>query len=603
MQPIDANTLKPVPLHLIDTVRRLGDAPAYWHEVDGDWQSQSWSGFGAEVERAGRALIALGLDPGQVVCILGRNRPEWVVMAHAAMAAGCNPTGIYFTSSAEEIDYIIRHSDCPLVLCDTDENLSRVQSVRADVPGLRHVVSMNRQVAEADVLSWPDFLGLGGAEFQPELDARRNALTLKDTALLVYTSGTTGKPKAVVLSHRAAIWITQTLGEFMQVKDGARMLSYLPLAHIAEFNNSILGQAVFGSQVWYCLDPLTMRDVLPLCRPTVFLGVPRVWQKIEERITTGVAAAKGAKGAMARWALGVGQEVAQKRLGGQKPGFGLALQYRLADRLLLRRVRRALGLADCGTILSSAAPISVQTLQFFFGLGIDVYEGYGQSEACGPSTMNCASANRLGSVGKPLPGIEARVAEDGEVLVRGPNVFDGYLKDPESSSETLTEDGWLLTGDLGQIDEDGFVTITGRKKEILITTGGKNISPAAIENDLTDIPLVEHAMLLGDGRKFVAALLSISEDALAAFAKAEGLDNPTPLHPRVQEVVAAAIAQINPRYSRVNQVHEFRILDRPLSQDADELTPTLKMKRRVIEENHAALIDAIYANPPEQEPL
>lgn len=596
MTQIDTSKLEPVPRSFVKTAAKFADRVAYRDYLDGRWHAVTWSEYAKQVEQAARALLAHGLKKGDIVCILGGNRPEWTIMAQAAIAIGCAPAGIYFTCSAEEIAYILGHSEAPMVLCETEEHIERVRRVRADIPTLKNVVVMERTKFDGDdLISWQDFNAAGTEEFKRKVGCRRAAVTHEDTAVLVYTSGTVSDPKAVVLSHRAAAWAPATMAGMFGTDENDRILSYLPLAHIAELTNSVLLHARSGAEIWFCLDTLSLPDRLPECNPTIFFGVPRVWQKIEERITQRLATATGFKAKLANWAIDVGRDVAVAQLDEKPISGGLKVKHRIADKLILSKVRGALGMTECRVAISGAAPISRNTLEFLAGLGVMIYEVYGQSEDCGPTTFNTPEHVKLGTVGRPIPGLEIKIADDDEVLVRAPSLFEGYLKDPEATAETLV-DGWMHTGDLGRIDNQGFLTIIGRKKDILITAGGKNVAPAGIENAMVDIPLVEHAILIGEGRKFLSALITISPDALASFAEQHDLGEIGSDHPEVHRAVSDAIDEINARLARVEQVRKFTILDRSFSQEEGELTPTLKMKRPGITKNHSAAIEALYAD-------
>lgn len=582
-----AGGLPSSPIKLVETAKLRGDKIAY-RVPDGDgWAATSWTDYLAEVEAAGRAMIAAGVAPGQVVCILGANTPEWTTMSLAAMSIGAKPAGIYLSCSAEEIAYILNHSEAPIVLAETAEHYARISESLDALPHLKTVVMMRGAPADADIqIGWDDFVATGGETEQAELIARRDAVKPEDTGTLVYTSGTTGPPKAVVLSYGALSWTSSTLLEMFPMAGDDRLMSYLPLAHIAEATNSIHNHVFAGYELWFVRDLTELATRLPQVRPHTMFGVPRVWQKIHEGLQAKLGEATRVKAKLAAWALKVGREAALLELDG-KPVTGLlAMKRDFADKLVLSKIRIALGLDECRLPVSGAAPISAEVLEFFASLGVVIYEVYGQSEDCGPTSFNRPGAVKFGTVGRPIPGLEVRIADDDEILVRAPSLFDGYLKNEAATEETLA-DGWMLTGDLGRLDNEGFLHIIGRKKDIIITAGGKNISPANLEGDLMDIPLVEHAVVIGDERKYLSAVITLSADAMAA---AGNPDDAT-----VQADIQKGVDAMNDRYARVEQIRAFAILDAPLSIEAGELTPTLKVKRNIVMKNHAALIDGIYA--------
>ncbi len=593
---VDADKVEIAPRQFELTARQHGASIAYRTLGDNGWESTNWSHYLDEVRRAARALIALGVKKGDAVCILGFNKPEWTIMAFAAMMVGGKPAGIYFTSSPEEIAYILNHSDAPVLLAETDEHFARVAEVRKELKTLRHVVMM-RGARSADKLqmSWQEFNDKGEDRFNKELDERIAAIAPADAGTLIYTSGTTGPPKAVVLSHRSLAWTAETIGNMGLSSPEDRILSYLPLAHIAEAMNSIHGHARVGYEVWFAQSIDLLGQHLKDCRPTIFFGVPRVWQKMHETLQSRLGEATGVKAKLAAWSLKVGREHSQALLNDQQPSGLLAFKHRIADKLVLSKIRDALGLNLCRFPVSGAAPISSNILDFFASLGIIIYEVYGQSEDCGPTTFNLPGAIKFGSVGKAVPGLEVRIADDDEILVRSPSVFDGYAKDEAATAETFIK-GWMHTGDLGRVDNHGFVYVTGRKKDIIITSGGKNITPANLEGDLMDISLVEHAVVAGDGEKFLTAVLTLQPEILTGFLQGKGIkdDSNVRSHPEVLGAIQSGVDAMNDRYARVENIRKFAILDRQLTMEDDELTPTLKVKRKKVLKNHEAVVRQMY---------
>jgi long-chain acyl-CoA synthetase len=590
--------LRPTPQCLIDTATRLPDRPAYFVRDAQGWQPTSWSALLRDVQRAARALVGLGVQPGQTVCILGFNRPEWLVMDHAAMMVGATSAGIYWTSAPVEVAYILQHSRAPLLLLEDAGQHAKLQASGAALPQLRHVVSMGTLTLPG-CLDWQGFLAQGdGPEaerLQAEVERRLAALRLSDLGSLIYTSGTTGHPKAVMLSHGNLAWTAQTLNRVYAMDERGRLISYLPMAHVAEKVGAIHAPARAGNAIYFARAIEQLLEHMKEVRPTVYFGVPRLWEKMHAALAEKLGAARGVKGAMARWAMGVARRWHERQLAGEAPGVLLDARMALARRLVLRKVHAALGLDAATLLLSSAAPISPEVLKFFFSLDLPVRELYGQSEVCGPTTLNLSGATRVGSVGRPIEGLTLRIADDGEVLVRSPGVFQGYAGDAAASAEAL-QDGWLHSGDPGRLDADGYLFITGRKKDLIITSGGKNISPANLESDLMGQPLIEHAVVVGEGRHFLAALLTLKADELQAFAEREGLPREgLERHPRLLQALQAQVDAVNARHARVDTVRKFAVVPGPFSIDAGHLTPTLKLRRKAVIDAHRAVVDSLYA--------
>jgi long-chain acyl-CoA synthetase len=580
--------------------QRPADAACYV-KSDGAWKPISWADHLAEVRRAARALVALGLQPGQAVGILGFNRPEWVVFDLAGMLAGGAAAGIYVTSSPEDVEYVLGHCAAGTVLVENEEQWEKVRQVRTHLPGLRHVVLMRgSKVDDPMVLDWDSFLARGdsGSVTDAEIDARLAALLGDQMATLIYTSGTMGPPKGVMLSHHNLAWTAEKALGVGRLSSSDSTLSYLPLSHVAEQIFSLHAPIWGGYPVYFAEAVTKVADNLKEIQPTIVFGVPRVWERFHEAVRAKLGTEKGLKAKILAWAQGVGRRVVDLRNRGQEPGGALALQYRLADRLVFSKVKPLLGLANARLCFCGGAPVSKEIPEFFAGLDVTIYEVYGQSEDCGPTAFNRPGANKFGTVGPPWPGVEVRIADDGEVLVKGPNVFLGYLNDPQATAEAL-EGGWLHSGDLGQLDEGGYLTLIGRKKEILITSGGKNVAPANIEMALKQMELIADAVVIGDRRRYIAALLTLEPQAAGRFAERHKLNGQT-LHDHplvIAEIERWINEHLNPRLARVEHVRRFRILPRNLTIEDGELTPTLKVKRRVVYERFAAEIEALYAEP------
>ncbi len=574
------------------------ETPAAHTRTNGVWQSLSWREYTGLTRRVARALIALGVQAGQATCILGFNRVEWITFGIGTQAVGAAPAGIYTTCSPSEVQYIVHHAEASVVLVENAAQFAKLAQERDRLPNLRHVVLMQGATVDDPLaLTWDEFLARGDATSEAAVDARLRDIAEDATATYIYTSGTTGPPKAVMLSHRNVLWTADAIASLMHFTPADSMLSYLPLSHIAEQLISMYGPVVLGNQVYFAEALEKLPDNLREVQPTIFFGVPRIWEKFHAAVRAKLGQVTGPKKHLLAWAMGVARRVHALRNSGAAVSGVLDLQYQLAQRLVFRKLKTALGLGRIKVCTSGAAPIARDVLEFFSGLDIVVHEVYGQSEDCGPTTTNYPGATRFGAVGRPLRGVEVRLADDGEILVRGENVFKGYFKDPAATAETLI-DGWLHSGDLGSFDADGFLHITGRKKEIIITAGGKNIAPKNIEAALKQHPLIEEAVIIGDRRKFLGALLTLQPTAAAWLAEhvpGGAVHVAGGVHPALQQELQTWIEKVNEDFARVEHVRKFRVLPRSLQQEDDELTPTLKLKRRNIDRNWAELIESMYA--------
>jgi long-chain acyl-CoA synthetase len=573
-----------------------GDRPAYYEKVDGAWAATTWRGYADQVTAAARSLIALGVEAGDTVNILGFNRPEWVILDVAAMAVGAIPAGIYATNSPEECGYIVGHSQAPVVLVENEEQWAKIDEVRDRLPDLRHVVTMRPAGVIDDplVMSWEGFLARGADVDPGRVRERLEGLRPAQVATLIYTSGTTGLPKGVMLSHDNLMWTASQAVHLFEIDAEDFNVSYLPLSHIAEQVFTVHAPAMAGSAIYYAESFPRVADNLREVQPSIFFGVPGVWDRLGRGVRGHLATLNAPKARVARWAMGVAARVNDLRNRGQEPGAWLAGRYRLAQRLVLRRAKQALGLGAARLAVTGAAPISPDLLEFFSGLDIPIREVYGQSEDTGPTTVTRTERTAYGSGGPPFPGVEVRIADDGEVLVRGRNVFLGYFRDPEATAATLV-DGWLHSGDLGEFDDAGMLWITGRKKDIIITAGGKNVAPKLLEQGVRDHPLVAEVVVIGDRRRYLTAVVTLDDEAAAEFLEERGLTGPARESEEVRSEIQQAIDRLNTRFARAEQIKRFAILPRRLSIEEGELTPTLKVRRSAVAEHFAELIDAMYA--------
>jgi len=585
-----------IPRRLFDQAKKRPDVAAYFHKADGRYRSTTWAQYAALVKRAAKALIALGFDAGSTVSILGFNRPEWVVLDVAAMAAGGAAAGIYTTSSPEEVRYIVHHAESKLVLLENELQWTKVQKELERMPRLRHAVMMEGapRVDHPMVLSWEEFLAKGDDVADERFFERLDALEPGGLATLIYTSGTTGPPKGVMLSHQSLAWTSEAAGKLTRGSGTDVAISYLPLSHIAEQVFSVHGHITVGYALYFAESIEKVPDNLKEVQPTIFFGVPRIWEKLHAGITDKLRQAPRARRAIAEAAIRVGKAYHGAKNAGKMPHPLVDLAHTLFDKLVYSKLKPAIGLGRARFCVSGAAPIAPSVLEFFAGLDVPVYEVYGQSEDCGPTSITRPGNAKIGTVGPPLDGVEVRFGDDGEILVRGPNVFMGYFKEPEATAETL-QDGWLCSGDLGKLDEDGNLVITGRKKEIIITAGGKNIAPKNIEAGVKDCPLVGECVVIGDRRKYLTMLVTLEPEAAKkamAAARATGEPHAAPF---VRAEIQKQLDRVNEQMARVEQVKKFVILPRPFGVDTGELTPTLKIKRSVVARNFAREIDQMYA--------
>src|SRR6184192_1546348 len=579
-----------VPALFQRTAAQRPDAPALFFKAGAGWVPISWREYARAVNRLGNALVAEGLQPQDRVAVWSANRPEWQISDLAILHAGLVTVAIYQTLAPDQVKYLLSHSESKVLIVDERKFLDQVLQMRQELPALRRVILIegDHPGLEEWVISWEHALQRGD-EFgrgRPGLLASRwQALQPEDTASLIYTSGTTGIPKAAMLTHRNLTWTAIATLECFRGDANDRVVSYLPLAHILERVVSHLRQLCTGCQVYFCPNIDQVREVVHEVRPTYFTSVPRLWEKIYAGIRDKMDQVKGPRRLVRDWALLMGalRTAAYER--GKAPSPWVRWQWSIADRLVLRKIRETLGFDKIQVCVSGSAAVSPDMLRFFYGLGIEILEGYGLTETTAPATFNRLGEARFGTVGLPLPGVEVRIASDGEILVNGNNVFEGYFKDPKTTTETLV-DGWLKTGDIGELDKNGYLKITDRKKDLFKTSGGKYVAPGAMETQLRSQRGIAQAVVLGDGRPFVAALLTLDRDSREARG---GPDDPV-----VKRLVDEAVASVNHGLSRPEQIKKWKILDADFV-IGDELTPSMKVKRKRIAEKYGSEIEALYA--------
>ena len=559
----------------------------------GDTQTITWREYAQRVRAIAAGLAAIGVGRADTVALMLTNRPEYELVDTATLHLGAIPFSIYNTSSPEQINYLFGHAANRVVVTER-QFLSRI---RAAGTAVEHVVCVDGPDEGAMTLEELQDRGDPGFDF----DGAWRATTPQDVVTLIYTSGTTGPPKGVEITNANVMAQLAALLEHIESKHDDRIVSYLPAAHIADRVASHYTGLVRGAQITCVDDPRKVAPALVDTRPTLFFGVPRVWQKVKAGIEAKIAAEpKAAKRRIATWAIGAGGRATQRALDGRRVSPWLAVQHRLADRLVLAKLRQAIGMDQLRWAASGAAAIPAETLAFFHGIGIPVYEVWGMSETTGVGTLNAPGQVRLGTVGRALSCAELRLAEDGELLIRGPMNMSGYRRDPEKTASAIDPEGWVHTGDIATIDGDGFVSIVDRKKELIISEGGKNMSPTNIENAVKAVsPLVGQAVAIGDSRPFVTALITLDPEVAAAMTGGTGA-SPAGLaeDEKIRAAIREAVAEGNQRLSRAEQIKRFRILPDQWEPGGDELTPTMKLRRRPIADKYASEIDELYAQSP-----
>lgn len=548
--------------------------PAYLEERDSGWTPVSWQEAAERVDALAHALLARGVGRGDAVAVLARTRLEWVLLDWALSSIGAVVVGLYPTNSAPECAYILGHSEAVLVFAEDEEQQAKLAAVRSELPSLLDVVAFAdlpalEEEGRAHRGAYPDAVAEAAA-----------AVGEDDLGTLIYTSGTTGPPKGCMLTHRNLVTAAIRVKDTLQGDDDVVLL-FLPLAH--SFGRlAHQGSAFHGTTVAFVAEAARVQEALQTVRPTMLPAVPRVYEKIHANVLGEIERAGGAQRAIGRWALRVGAEASRLRRAGRPVPAGLALRERLADRLVFTKVKHRLG-GRLRIGVSGAAPLGQDVLEFFHSLGMLVIEGYGLTETSSSTTVNDPDDFRFGTVGHAVEGCEIRIDTDGEILVRAETVFAGYYKEPEATAAVFTEDGWFRTGDVGEIDADGFVKITDRKKDLIITAGGKNIAPQNLENALKASRFVSQAIVVGDRRPYVTALITLDWDEVGATGR------------DTQELVQELVDDVNRDRVRVEQIKRFTVLPRDFSQDAGEVTPTLKLRRRVIHDNFADEIERLYS--------
>jgi long-subunit acyl-CoA synthetase (AMP-forming) len=582
--------------------KSAGTEPAiHDRNPDGTWATTTWAGYWSELRRVGKGLMALGLEPGDCVAIVGANRRDWVVCQHGINAAQGIPAPLYTTLLPEQMAYIIGNAQAKIAICDDHTQLNKYLSIAKGNSNLAHIVTMD-DLGSADprVITLDALKKKGDAIADAELDARLDTVQIDDTALLIYTSGTTGLPKGAMLTHRSIGLISDAVIKVFPFlsKTETRGVSYLPLCHAAEQGMTNFAGLTVKAQVFFCPDLTKVKDYLVAARPTFFLAVPRVWEKFEAVLRGRFAETTGLKAKLASWARKTELEAFEEEMRTGRPVSSVSRT--LANKLVISKIKEALGLDALQVALSGAAPISVSTLEFFASIGLPIHEGYGMTETSAFASVQPYGKIRFGTIGKPLPGVEAKIADDGEIMLRGLNMVKGYFRLPDKTAELYDEGGWMHTGDLGAIDEDGYISITGRKKDLIITAGGKNIAPSEMEGYLQSIPGVGQAVVVGDRQAYLSALIVLDPEALPALEVAAGISGLRDVeiaarNPDVKRFIEEQMQEVcNAKVARYQTIKKIRVLPTVFSVDGGELTPTLKVKRNVVGEKYAAEIAAFY---------
>ena len=560
---------------------------------DGRWAEVTYTELGAITREVARGLIALGIQPGDKVAILGNTRPEWTFADAGAICAAATVAPVYHTNSPTECHYVLEHSDAVAVFCEDQEQLDKIAEIRDRLPRLEHVIAFDGSIEGS--ISAADLRDLGGTVPDSAVEERVEHIDDGHVVTYVYTSGTTGPPKACMLTHRNFIETMRMCEERLELADSSTIFMFLPLAHVFARIIQMVTLDVGGTLAFWQRDPLLLLDDIKESNPTHFPSVPRVFEKIHTAASAGIADQNRLKRELVRWSLATGREARRIEEAGETMSRLFRWKLALADKVVLSKVRALFG-DELVMAIVGAAPTPHEVLDFFDACGIRVLEGYGMSETTAATTLNTPAEHRYGTVGRPLGGVEVAVADDGEVLVRGPNVFAGYYKNDKATREAMADD-WLYTGDLGAIN-DGYLSITGRKKDIIITSSGKNITPVNIENALKATRWISEAIVYGDNRSYLVAVVTLDPDEAPKLAEKLGVSpaaTSMATDPAVIAEIQAVVDQVNQHFARIEQVKRFAILDHQLTQADGELTPTMKVKRAVVYDKYASVFESLYS--------
>ena len=593
-----------VPAKFKEAVARWGDRVAMRKKEFGLWHDITWNDYDYNVSCVAYGLMSLGLEKGDCASIIGDNCPEWVYADLGIQCCGAATAGVYSTNAWQQVEYVVTNSDSKIFFVENEEQLDKWLQFRDKAPKLEKVIVWDTEglqhFTDAMVMTFEQLLELGAKEMQAHpdvLDKRIAQIGPEDLSVLIYTSGTTGPPKGAMLSHKNCVWMGTAITSNNPMHDNDEIMSFLPLCHIFEQLFTILAHMDVGHIVNFIESLETVTDNMVEISPTVGHAVPRIWEKYYAAIMIRMADATWFKRLVFNYSLSVGKKRAGLIMDFKPVPPSLELQFRLAHFAVFRKLKERLGFDRIRVAYSGAAPIAPEILQFFHAIGMNLVEGYGQTEGTGVTTTSTIGQVKFGTVGEPLEGVEIKIADDGEILVKSPGVFKGYFKNPEATAETIV-DGWLHSGDVGTIDKDGYLTITDRKKDIIVTAGGKNITPQYIENKMKASLYINDAVVIGDKRKFLSCLIIIDEDTVVKYAQDNKIQFSTykdlTEHEEIRMLIDQEIKVVNETLSRVEKVKKFTILPKKLYEEDGEVTPTMKVKRKFINEAFSDLIEAMY---------
>jgi len=585
---------------LMSQVERYGDKAVIYYKTSGRWNPVSWNELSARISEVALGLISLGVNAGQAVGIVSDNRPEWLYTDLGIIGAGCVTTAAYPTTPARDVAYIIGHAECPVAFAENKIHLKKILDELPNLPNLRKIVvyDMEGVAASGNLISFADLLALGAsadAGARAEWEKRKSELSPEHYVTFIYTSGTTGPPKGAMLTHANVLFICKAHTDINYVGPEERSLSFLPLAHALERVITCISLAA-GGEIYMAESIAKLRENLVEARPTILIGVPRVYEKMYEGIRAEVDKSPLFKRKIFFWAVEVGKRVFELKVRKRKIPLDLALKYAVADRLVFRRIRALTG-GRIRFLGSGGAPLPPEVQEFFGAAGLQIVQAYGLTETCAPSILTPIGESRIGRVGKRMNGVDVEIAADGEILIRGPNVFKGYFKNEEATAAAF-ENGWFKSGDLGRFDEEGYLEITGRKKDLLITSGGKNIAPQNLEHHFISMPLVSQVVVCGDSRPFLTALFTLNREDVERFAESNGINATTGViletHPEVVSYLQKQVDKKNESVAKFEKIVKFKIIPHEFSVDSGEMTPTMKIKRNIVFKNYKELIDSMY---------
>ena len=572
----------------------------------GIWRGWTWQQVGEAVREVAGGLMALGFAPHDTASILSNTVVEWVLADLAVLSCAGVSNGIYPTDAPSQVHYLCDDSRTRILFVEDDEQLDKALEVRAQLPSLKKIIVFDmeglRDLKDEGVISFEGLRALGrdyNAQHPAEMEQRVRAVKPEDLAILVYTSGTTGRPKGAMHSHAGLVYTARGYNTLIAQDENDERMCFLPLCHIAERMGGEYFALYTGSVLNFVENPETVPENVREIAPTVFTAVPRVWEKFYSAVTIAIKEATPLEQAAYRWSIGVGMKVAAQVLAGKPVDPALKFQFRIARSIALDNVRKLIGIHRARFLVTGAAPISPDLVMWYLALGVPMLEVWGMTESCGAATGVPATRIKPGSIGPAAGYNEVRIdPQTSEILVRGPNVFMGYLNQPEKTRETIDADGWLHTGDVGTVDEDGFFRIVDRMKDIIITAGGKNVTPSEFENELKFSPYITDAVVIGDRRPYLTVIVMIDQENVEKYAQ----DHDVPFSnyasltrtPEVQALIQAEIDRVNTKFARVEQVKKFFLLDTQLSAEDEELTPTMKLKRKLVQDKYAGQIEAMY---------